>query len=210
MVTWRLGRHVNAPCNFSHITFTKLSVFLFGTGFLTASWSFNPPAVCSSISTENTGDSYLGVSPHIHGCWHFEIIIPLRGTNSVRLRVYKTSAGYLPSPINSDLCLSNQNRQTGEKKEEKKSPPASPLTACWRAEGWTYYHGNALFAPHFSRDLAPTSLPSPVRHSTSLSLPCLLCGVWMNIHDLKGIKTMLPTLQHFIVMPKPSTEPTGQ
>lgn len=59
------GRHVNAPCNFSHITFTKLSVFVFGTAFLTASRSFNPPAVLLvNIGGKDRRELPRSFSPH--------------------------------------------------------------------------------------------------------------------------------------------------
>lgn len=45
-------------------------------------------------------------------------------------------------------------RQTAGGKGRKKVL-LPPLTACCTAEGWTCYHSDGLFAPHFSSGLAP-------------------------------------------------------
>lgn len=66
----------------------------------------------------------------------------------------------------------------------KRTPPASPHTACCTAEGWTCYHGDGLFAPTSSWALPPTLFIQAF--SPFLSFPCLLLGIWLNIQQLKG------------------------
>lgn len=112
-------------------------------------------------------------------------------------------------------------RQTAGGKGRKKVL-LPPLTACCTAEGWTCYHSDGLFAPHFSSGLAPLPPlcpPHPGIQSFSplvlLSFPLspsLLLGIWLNIQQLEGadvVRTMLPELQHFFVMVTPSSQPTA-
>lgn len=219
--TWRLRLRLNAPCNFSTSPFTKtLRLFFSDPGF--RSWplakGLTLPLLARQYRFKKAGDCLppsFSSHPWLLTFWDYNPFATHKFGSSAR---WKTWARYLPSSINSRL-MSFQPKPSNRKKkrrEKKKSPSASPLTACCRVEGWACYHGNGLFAPHFSRDLPPTSLPSSARHSASLSVSALFIvtvgrGVWMNIHELKGadgIKTMLPALQHFIVMLKPSAEPT--
>lgn len=142
---------------------------------------------------------YLRVSPHIHGCWHFESIVPFATRKS------NSSSGeklYLPVWINSDLCLSKQNRQKREK-----NPPASPLTACCRVEAGLVTMKTGCLPPTFLC-LAPCPPHTGIQ---PLSLVYCHGGAedcgWI-FRSLKAAAAaadgMLPALQH-IVMLKSST-----
>lgn len=154
----------------------------------TASSATDPPR-CSLVSVGGERVSfYLRVPPLIHGCGrHFPIVIPLCECRSPETRGQAVRRRATPT-------LQNRQQSDGEQssgvREKSCRLPSHGLLLLlllpeW-GEGWTYHHGNGLFAPPlFSRVackrlgqaltppyLLPLTLHHPLLHS--VCLPCSL------------------------------------
>lgn len=97
---------------------------------------------------------------------------PLATHKSRSSPLRKSLAGYLPSSINFDLCLSKQNRHKKKEKRKKKPSclPSSQPTAEWKAGLVTM--GTGCLPPAFLRIGPGTSsaLPPPGIQPRALSL----------------------------------------